>query len=167
MAQLLDGAGKLGWVLLKSVFRFVFMFFNNCVAIPSYCLYLLLLQPLRIWDSSTFWRIEGIMFKWLLAMVSSWGWIAGYTGNMVDHSYILPLFHLLPCTHILFCTMDLMLTAYCWGSMHTFVLKAVELHPSPNLCFMFKTQREGVKSIHLVKLRRALEASCCSESVSG
>uniref|UniRef100_A0A3B4TDI2 Lysophosphatidylglycerol acyltransferase 1 n=1 Tax=Seriola dumerili TaxID=41447 RepID=A0A3B4TDI2_SERDU len=79
MAQLLDGASKLGWVLLTAVLRFVFMFFNNCVAIPSYCLYLLLLQPLRIWDSSTFWHIEGIMFKWLLAMVSSWGWIAGYT----------------------------------------------------------------------------------------
>ncbi|CAG01531.1 unnamed protein product [Tetraodon nigroviridis] len=79
MAQLLDGAGKLGWVLLRAGVRFVFMFLNNCVAIPSYCLYLLLLQPLRIWDSSAFWHIEGIMFKWLLAMVSSWGWIAGYT----------------------------------------------------------------------------------------
>lgn len=82
MAQLLDGAGKLGWVLLKAVLRFVFMFLNNCVAIPSYCLYLLLLQPLRIWDSSAFWHLEGIMFKWLLAMVSSWGWIAGYTGEI-------------------------------------------------------------------------------------
>ncbi|KAL3052347.1 acyl-CoA:lysophosphatidylglycerol acyltransferase 1 [Trematomus bernacchii] len=79
MAQLLDGAGKLGWVLLKSVIRFLFMLCNNCVAIPSYCLYLLLLQPLRIWDSPTFWYIEGVMFKWMLAMVSSWGWIAGYT----------------------------------------------------------------------------------------
>jgi len=86
MAQLLDGAGKLGWILLISVLRFVFMFFNNCVAIPSYCLYLLLLQPLRIWDSSTFWIIEGAMFKWLLAMVSSWGWIAGYTGKIRYHS---------------------------------------------------------------------------------
>ena len=93
MAQLLDGASKLGWVLLKSVLRFVFMFFNNCVAIPSYCLYLLLLQPLRIWDSSTFWYIEGVMFKWLLAMVSSWGWIAGYTGQILYHLYhpVIPL----------------------------------------------------------------------------
>lgn len=89
MAQLLDGAGKLGWVLLKAVLRFVFMFFNNCVAIPSYCLYLLLLQPLRIWDSSTFWHIEGIMFKWLLAMVSSWGWIAGYTGKILVSNSVL------------------------------------------------------------------------------
>lgn len=92
MAQLLDGAGNLGWVLLKAVLRFVFMFFNNCVAIPSYCLYLLLLQPLRIWDSSAFWHLEGIMFKWLLAMVSSWGWIAGYTGEItLNDSFTLPL----------------------------------------------------------------------------
>lgn len=96
MAQLLDGAGKLGWVLLKAVLRFVFMFINNCVAIPSYCLYLLLLQPLRIWDSSAFWHVEGIMFKWLLAMVSSWGWIAGYTGKIVCDSYTLQLFRLPP-----------------------------------------------------------------------
>lgn len=81
MAQLLDGAGKLGWVLLKAVLRFVFMFVNNCAAIPSYCLYLLLLQPLRMWDRSAFWHLEGVMFKWLLAMVSSWGWVAGYTGE--------------------------------------------------------------------------------------
>lgn len=82
MAQLLDGAGKLGWVVLKAVVRFVFMFVNNCVAIPSYCLYLLLLQPLRVWDRSAFWHLEGVMFKWLLAMVSSWGWVAGYTGEL-------------------------------------------------------------------------------------
>lgn len=81
MAQLLDGAGKLGWVVLRAVLRFVFMFVNNCVAIPSYCLYLLLLQPLRVWDRSAFWHLEGVMFKWLLAMVSSWGWVAGYTGE--------------------------------------------------------------------------------------
>lgn len=94
MAQLLDGARKLGWVLLKSVLRFVFMFINNCVAIPSYCLYLLLLQPLRIWDSPTFWNIEGIMFKWMLAMVSSWGWVAGYTGKI----FICPCYVCFPCT---------------------------------------------------------------------
>lgn len=104
MAQLLDGAGKLGWVLLKAVLRFVFMFFNNCVAIPSYCLYLLLLQPLRIWDSSAFWHLEGVMFKWLLAMVSSWGWVAGYTGEMVlTTRTLLPPSHLhCPCTFFFF-----------------------------------------------------------------
>ncbi|XP_062406837.1 acyl-CoA:lysophosphatidylglycerol acyltransferase 1 isoform X2 [Sardina pilchardus] len=79
MASLLDEAGKLGWILFKALIRFAFMLLNNCVAIPSYCLYLIVLQPLRIMDSRTFWQIEGLMFKWLLAMVSSWGWVAGYT----------------------------------------------------------------------------------------
>ncbi|KAM9551297.1 acyl-CoA:lysophosphatidylglycerol acyltransferase 1-like isoform 1-T2 [Salvelinus alpinus] len=79
MALLLEGARNLGWVLLNSFLRFFFVFINNCVAIPSYCLYCILLQPLRVMDSRTFWLIEGIMFKWMLAMVSQWGWVAGYT----------------------------------------------------------------------------------------
>ncbi|KAI4895800.1 hypothetical protein NFI96_004489 [Prochilodus magdalenae] len=82
MAPFLETAHGLGWILLKALLRFTFMFINNCVAIPSYCLYLLVLQPLRIMDSQTFWYIEGVMFRWLLAMVSSWGWAAGYTGSI-------------------------------------------------------------------------------------
>ncbi|XP_028858156.1 acyl-CoA:lysophosphatidylglycerol acyltransferase 1 [Denticeps clupeoides] len=66
-------------LLLTALLRFSFMLVNNCVAIPSYCLYLLLLQPLRVLDRRVFWRVEGVMFKWLLAMVASWGWVAGYT----------------------------------------------------------------------------------------
>ncbi|XP_036438109.1 acyl-CoA:lysophosphatidylglycerol acyltransferase 1 isoform X1 [Colossoma macropomum] len=79
MTPSLEAAHRLGWILLKALLRFTFMFINNCVAIPSYCLYLLVLQPLRIMDSQTFWYIEGVMFRWLLAMVASWGWWAGYT----------------------------------------------------------------------------------------
>lgn len=79
MAPFLEAAHRLGWILLKALLRFTFMFINNCVAIPSYCLYLIVLQPLRIMDSQTFWYIEGVMFRWLLAMVASWGWWAGYT----------------------------------------------------------------------------------------
>ncbi|XP_056118653.1 acyl-CoA:lysophosphatidylglycerol acyltransferase 1 [Rhinichthys klamathensis goyatoka] len=79
MAPHLDAARKLFWILMKSLLRFTFMFVNNCVAIPSYCLYLIVLQPLRVLDAHTFWYIEGLMFRWLLAMVASWGWFAGYT----------------------------------------------------------------------------------------
>lgn len=81
MAPHLDAARKLAWILLRSLLRFTFMFVNNCVAIPSYCLYLIVLQPLRLLDAPTFWYIEGVMFRWLLAMVASWGWCAGYTGK--------------------------------------------------------------------------------------
>ncbi|XP_064411637.1 acyl-CoA:lysophosphatidylglycerol acyltransferase 1 isoform X2 [Latimeria chalumnae] len=79
MALTLEEAKRLGWLVLKAALRFFFMVLNNLVAIPSYLLYLLLLQPLRLMDSKLFWYIEGVMFKWLLAMVSSWGLTAGYT----------------------------------------------------------------------------------------
>ncbi|XP_038666898.1 acyl-CoA:lysophosphatidylglycerol acyltransferase 1 isoform X2 [Scyliorhinus canicula] len=67
------------WILMKGTIRFLFMVINNLVAIPSYILYLIVLQPLKLLNSKLFWHVEGIMFKWLLAMVSSWGWTAGYT----------------------------------------------------------------------------------------
>lgn len=83
MAPLVEELRRLGWILVKALLRFTFMFINNCVAIPSYCLYLIVLQPLRMVHGSAFWHIEGVMFRWLLAMVASWGWCAGYTGNQI------------------------------------------------------------------------------------
>ncbi|KFO25435.1 Integrator complex subunit 7 [Fukomys damarensis] len=79
MAVTLEGAPRLGWILVKALLRFAFMVANNLVAIPSYICYVILLQPLRVLDSKRFWCIEGIMYKWLLGMVASWGWHAGYT----------------------------------------------------------------------------------------
>ncbi|NXU01110.1 LGAT1 acyltransferase, partial [Buphagus erythrorhynchus] len=79
MAVTLEQAQRVGYTCLKALLRFAFMVANNVVAISSYVLYLIVLQPLRILDSKSFWYIEGVLFKWLLAMVSSWGWWAGYT----------------------------------------------------------------------------------------
>uniref|UniRef100_A0A8C5MU56 Lysophosphatidylglycerol acyltransferase 1 n=1 Tax=Leptobrachium leishanense TaxID=445787 RepID=A0A8C5MU56_9ANUR len=79
MAITMDRTGKIVFLLLRMLLRFTFMVVNNMVAIPSYVLYLIALQPVRFIDRKLFWHIEGVMFKWLLAMVASWGWIAGYT----------------------------------------------------------------------------------------
>ncbi|KAM4695069.1 acyl-CoA:lysophosphatidylglycerol acyltransferase 1 [Discoglossus pictus] len=79
MAVTVDNIGKMGFLILKIILRFAFMVINNMVAIPSYVLYLIALQPVRLIDRKLFWYIEGVMFKWLLAMVASWGWMAGYT----------------------------------------------------------------------------------------
>nr|XP_021155054.1 acyl-CoA:lysophosphatidylglycerol acyltransferase 1 isoform X2 [Columba livia] len=79
MAMTLEQAQQVGYTCLKALLRFAFMVANNLVAIPSYVLYLIMLQPLRMLDSKSFWYIEGVLFKWLLAMVASWGWWAGYT----------------------------------------------------------------------------------------
>lgn len=83
MAVTFQQAQRVGCTLLKALLRFAFMVANNLVAIPSYVLYLIVLQPLRVLDSKLFWYIEGVLFKWLLAMVASWGWWAGYTGKHV------------------------------------------------------------------------------------
>ncbi|MBZ3879400.1 Acyl-CoA:lysophosphatidylglycerol acyltransferase 1 [Sciurus carolinensis] len=79
MAATLEEAPRRGWMLVKALMRFAFMIFNNLVAIPSYVCYVIVLQPLRVLDSKRFWYIEGTMYKWLLGMVASWGWFAGYT----------------------------------------------------------------------------------------
>ncbi|MEJ1270574.1 lysophosphatidylglycerol acyltransferase 1 [Cricetulus griseus] len=81
MAVTVEEAPWLGWVVAKALMRFAFMVANNLVAIPSYICYVILLQPLRVLDSKRFWYIEGLMYKWLLGMVASWGWYAGYTGK--------------------------------------------------------------------------------------
>uniref|UniRef100_A0A8I3MR60 Lysophosphatidylglycerol acyltransferase 1 n=6 Tax=Canis lupus familiaris TaxID=9615 RepID=A0A8I3MR60_CANLF len=79
MAVTLEEAPWLGWIVVKALVRFAFMVANNLVAISSYVCYVIVLQPLRLLDSKRFWYIEGIMYKWLLGMVASWGWYAGYT----------------------------------------------------------------------------------------
>ncbi|XP_021514155.1 acyl-CoA:lysophosphatidylglycerol acyltransferase 1 isoform X1 [Meriones unguiculatus] len=79
MAVTVEEAPWLGWMVAKALMRFAFMVANNLVAIPSYICYVIALQPLRVLDSKSFWYIEGLMYKWLLGMVASWGWYAGYT----------------------------------------------------------------------------------------
>ncbi|KAM6218215.1 acyl-CoA:lysophosphatidylglycerol acyltransferase 1 [Rhynchocyon petersi] len=79
MAVTLEEAPWLGWILVRALMRFAFMVANNVFALPSYVLYVIVLQPLRVLDSKLFWYIEGIMYKWLLGIVASWGWYAGYT----------------------------------------------------------------------------------------
>lgn len=81
MAVTLERAPWLGWILVKALMRFAFMVANNLVGISSYVFYVIVLQPLRVLDRKSFWYIEGIMYKWLLGMVASWGWYAGYTGE--------------------------------------------------------------------------------------
>ncbi|XP_053560842.1 acyl-CoA:lysophosphatidylglycerol acyltransferase 1-like [Bombina bombina] len=79
MAITVDRIRNMGFLILRMVLRFSFMVIYNMVAIPTYVLYLIALQPVRLINRKLFWSIEGLMFKWLLAMVASWGWAAGYT----------------------------------------------------------------------------------------
>uniref|UniRef100_A0A8C2REJ5 Acyltransferase C-terminal domain-containing protein n=1 Tax=Capra hircus TaxID=9925 RepID=A0A8C2REJ5_CAPHI len=67
MAVTLEEAPWLGWILVKALVRFAFMVANNLVAIPSYLCYIIVLLK-------RYWYLEGMMYKWLLGMVASWGW---------------------------------------------------------------------------------------------
>ncbi|XP_011499600.1 PREDICTED: acyl-CoA:lysophosphatidylglycerol acyltransferase 1-like isoform X2 [Ceratosolen solmsi marchali] len=67
---------------LKCLLRTGFVIVNNMYCIPTYITWMLLLFPIKIYDPQVYWRIEGLFFHWLLAMVSMWTWSAGY--NVIE-----------------------------------------------------------------------------------
>ncbi|XP_055700272.1 acyl-CoA:lysophosphatidylglycerol acyltransferase 1-like isoform X1 [Phlebotomus papatasi] len=62
----------------RAVLRFVFIIANNIYCIPTYVVWMVLLLPLRRCHPKLYYRIEGILFHWLLAIVSMWSYTAGY-----------------------------------------------------------------------------------------
>lgn len=58
--------------------RIVFVILNNIYTVPTHCLWMLMLQPFKHLHPDFYWKVEGILFHWLLAMVSMWSWSAGY-----------------------------------------------------------------------------------------
>lgn len=58
--------------------RFVLIITNNLYCIPTHVVWLVLLTPARKYAPSIYYHIEGLLFSWLLAMVSLWSWSAGY-----------------------------------------------------------------------------------------
>ncbi|XP_046377445.1 acyl-CoA:lysophosphatidylglycerol acyltransferase 1-like isoform X2 [Haliotis rufescens] len=58
--------------------RFSLVLFTNVYAISSYCVWLLLLWPVRVLQPSFYWKLETVLFKGLLAMVTTWFFTAGY-----------------------------------------------------------------------------------------
>ncbi|GAB0086334.1 acyl-CoA:lysophosphatidylglycerol acyltransferase 1 [Sergentomyia squamirostris] len=62
----------------RAMFRFVFIIANNIYCIPTYVVWMVLLLPLRHYHPKLYYRIEGTLFHWLLAIVSMWSYTAGY-----------------------------------------------------------------------------------------
>lgn len=61
-----------------NILRFLWVLVNNCYVIPAYFAWLLLFSPLLLINSSAFWKIEDVLFGWLLNMVACWNYTAGY-----------------------------------------------------------------------------------------
>lgn len=64
--------------MCKIVMRVMFVVLNNMYCIPTYAIWMILLSPLKRCHPKLYWRVEGVLFHWLLAMVSMWSWSAGY-----------------------------------------------------------------------------------------
>ncbi|KAL2716854.1 acyl-CoA:lysophosphatidylglycerol acyltransferase 1-like [Vespula squamosa] len=63
---------------VKCITRTGFVILNNIYCIPTYIVWMTLLYPVKVYQPQVYWRIEGLFFHWLLAMVSTWTWSAGY-----------------------------------------------------------------------------------------
>ncbi|XP_018917337.1 acyl-CoA:lysophosphatidylglycerol acyltransferase 1 isoform X2 [Bemisia tabaci] len=66
------------YIFLKALLRLAFVIVNNIYCIPTYCIWMLLILPLKKYHPALYWRIEGFFFHWLLSMVTLWSWSAGY-----------------------------------------------------------------------------------------
>uniref|UniRef100_A0A182P9A3 Phospholipid/glycerol acyltransferase domain-containing protein n=1 Tax=Anopheles epiroticus TaxID=199890 RepID=A0A182P9A3_9DIPT len=62
----------------RAVLRTLLVVANNIYCVPTYLVWMFLLLPLRKIHETYYYRIEGILFHWLLANVSMWSWTAGY-----------------------------------------------------------------------------------------
>ncbi|XP_025415413.1 acyl-CoA:lysophosphatidylglycerol acyltransferase 1-like [Sipha flava] len=65
-------------VTCKVIIRILFVLINNIYCIPTYCVWMIIFFPLRKLHPDLYWKLEGLFFHWLLAMVSMWSWSAGY-----------------------------------------------------------------------------------------
>ncbi|CAH1401574.1 unnamed protein product [Nezara viridula] len=65
-------------MFIKIIARIIFVIVNNVYCIPTSCIWILFLQPVKFYKPDWYWKIEGTFFHWLLAMVSMWSWSAGY-----------------------------------------------------------------------------------------
>lgn len=63
---------------VKCIARTGFVILNNVYCIPTYIVWMILLYPVKVYQPQVYWRLEGLFFHWLLAMVSVWAWSAGY-----------------------------------------------------------------------------------------
>merc|ERR1712071_682800 len=63
---------------VKGFLRFWLIIINNLYCIPTHCLWMIFLWPLQWFSPKWYLTIESFGFQWLLGMVSSWSWTAGY-----------------------------------------------------------------------------------------
>lgn len=64
--------------LLYYTLRVLYIIFTNLMGIPAYITWYFLLFPLRKINPPLYWKIEAVLFKSLLGIVSGWIYSGGY-----------------------------------------------------------------------------------------
>ncbi|ESO87710.1 hypothetical protein LOTGIDRAFT_219893 [Lottia gigantea] len=64
--------------IIRGVLRLTIFIATNFYTIPSFLVWFILLQPLRVLAPDVFWRLDAILFKGLIAMVATWHYTGGY-----------------------------------------------------------------------------------------
>lgn len=88
--EIINNTNKTSFRLLvntKGLLRFIFILINNFYCIPTHCLWLLMLWPLRWIHPKAYLFLEGLGFQWLLTMVGSWSYTAGYDGIFCNYNH--------------------------------------------------------------------------------
>ncbi|XP_013407191.2 acyl-CoA:lysophosphatidylglycerol acyltransferase 1-like [Lingula anatina] len=79
------------YLIGKCIIRALYVLINNLYCIPAYVVWMFCFSPLRFIRPDLYWYIEGVLFKWLLAMVTCWMTTAGYrvveVGENVSPAY--------------------------------------------------------------------------------
>lgn len=87
--------------------RFFLIIVNNLYCIPTHCLWLLTLSPLKWFLPKVYLTLEGFGFQWLLSMVSAWSYTAGYSGISLNLEHSLQLVFLTLCTFFFFSVIEM------------------------------------------------------------
>ena len=71
------GLRKIGTVIYY-ILRCLHNLVNNLMAIPAYCIWYVLLYPLRKLWPQMYWKLENVIFKALMSFVVQWTRSGGY-----------------------------------------------------------------------------------------
>ncbi|UYV82980.1 LPGAT1 [Cordylochernes scorpioides] len=64
---------------VRCILKLVFVILNNIYCIPTYLVWnWVFFLPLRLLQLPLYHKLEGVLFKWLLCMVSAWSWGSKY-----------------------------------------------------------------------------------------
>ncbi|XP_065343289.1 acyl-CoA:lysophosphatidylglycerol acyltransferase 1-like isoform X2 [Cloeon dipterum] len=70
------------YVFCRGILKLIWVLANNLYCFPTHTLWMLTLFPLKKCKPNVYWKIEGLLYHWMISMVGCWSWVSGY--NVVE-----------------------------------------------------------------------------------